>query len=143
MNAQRPLLVLGGLACFAAGIGTAAAASCDPALARSIQATKAAWSSQGVDASPIPGGLGSKWIPSELQLIDEACTRGEDVEAVWRLEQVQKRLTLAPKTVPRRSRCQARLRFVSSCSMIAAARTGRRTMNVEPTPSTLSAATSP
>jgi hypothetical protein len=143
MHARRPLLVISGLACFAGTIGSAAAESCDPPLARSIQATKAAWSSRAVDTAAITDTATRDWIPSELRLIDEACTRGKDVEAAWRLEQIQKRLTVAMKTSPVRSRCQTRLRFANSCSLLAVANTGRRTMNVEPTPSTLSAATSP
>jgi len=143
MNARRPLLVISGLACLAGTIGTAAAESCDPPLARSIQATKAAWFSRSAATAAVAGTTTTEWIPGELRLIDEACTRGKDVEAAWRLEQIQKRLTVAMQTSPARSRCQTRLRLPNSCSLLAVASTGRRTMNVEPTPSTLSAATSP
>ncbi len=121
-----------------AGAAEAAAESCDVPLARAIQATKALWSAQ-------PHGDDYAKTFGELALIDAACTRGKDVEAAWRLEQIQR--PLAPRAVPQRvavrSHCQTSVRFSNSCSLVADARTGRRTLNVDPTPSTLSALTSP
>ncbi len=124
------LLVLGtAISCAA----EAAAGGCDAPLARSIQATKTLWSARPEGNSDIHG---------ELQLIDEACARGKDVEAAWRLEQIQRRLA-DRRSAPARLRCQAGVRLSNSCSLVADARIGRRTLNVDPTPSTLSALTSP
>ncbi len=78
-----------------------------------------------------------------MKLIDAACARGKDVEAAWRLEQVQRGIALLGRTAQTRPSCQAKLGFASSCSLSADLAAGRRTMNVEPTPSTLSAVTSP
>ncbi|MFI4889505.1 MAG: hypothetical protein ACHQIL_03135 [Steroidobacterales bacterium] len=35
------------------------------------------------------------WMHGELELIHDACSRGRDVEAAWRLEQVQLRMASA------------------------------------------------
>jgi len=78
-----------------------------------------------------------------MKLIDAACARGKDVEAVWRLEQVQRGIALLRRTAQLRPGCQAKLAFATSCSLSADLVAGRRTLNVEPTPSTLSAVTSP
>ena len=84
-----------------------------------------------------------RWMQGELRRIIEACSRGRDVEAAWRLEQLQGNITAARKAaLPQRS-CQATSRVDASCALAADMRSGRRTMNVEPTPSRLSANTSP
>jgi len=123
-------------------VGRAAADTCDDPLASSIQRTKASWSSRA-NASPADAARADTWIQTEMKLIDAACARGKDVEAVWRLEQVQRGIALLRRTAQLRPGCQAKLAFATSCSLSADLVAGRRTLNVEPTPSTLSAVTSP
>lgn len=123
---------------------------CEPALSASIESAKNTVASMRVDAMPELRG--------ELGLIDEACRRGREVEAAYRLEHVQAGIaaTGKPKAAPLKARgacagsraaaCgrrHATLLFAAACSSTAVACTGRRTMNVDPTPSRLSAATSP
>jgi len=43
-----------------------------------------------------------EWMHGELELIRDACSRGKDVEAVWRLEQVQLRIKNAFAQFPER-----------------------------------------
>jgi len=123
-------------------VGRAAADSCDDPLALSIQRTRASWSVQA-NASPADAARADTWIQTELRLIDAACARGKDVEAAWRLEQVQRGIALLRRVAQNRPGCQAKLGFASPCVLTADLAAGRRTMNVEPTPSTLSAVTSP
>jgi hypothetical protein len=123
-------------------VGAVAAETCDDPLALSIQRTRASWSEQA-NASPADAARADSWIQVEMKLIDAACARGKDVEAAWRLEQVQRGIALLRRAAAVRRGGQAKLRFASSCSLSADLAAGRRTMNVEPTPSTLSAVTSP
>jgi hypothetical protein len=124
---------------------------CDPSVARFIQDTqKTIDTLQSIEADRVPMALGTEhtpgnmqWMQAELRRIGEACTRGRDVEAVWRLEKLQGYVLAAHTTAAPRSSCQATSRADAACTRAADAVSGRRTKNVEPTPSRLSANTSP
>lgn len=118
------------------------ALGCEPVIVASIAAVKSTLHSRAAEARD--GDLAaanSGWVQHELRLIDEACTRGRDVEAVWRLEQVQAGLEPPPKQpAASRPRCHSTPRFSGVCALTADARSGGRKMNVDLAPSRLSAA---
>jgi hypothetical protein len=123
-----------GMSCLWFSSSGAMAETCAPTLTESIRVAKTAADTLITDTPA---------TRSELLLIDDACRRGKDVEAAWRLEQVQAHLEVTRLGASARRRCHATLRLSGACSLTADARTGSRTMNVEPTPSRLSATTSP
>ncbi|MGA2707578.1 MAG: hypothetical protein ABSF86_04170 [Steroidobacteraceae bacterium] len=49
------------------------------------------------------GGSEIEWMHDELKLTRDACSRGKDVEAVWRLEQVQQRIKNVLAQFPERT----------------------------------------
>jgi len=136
---------------------SALADSCEPALTAAIANV----------AKTVDGlGAGAAAAHGEMWFIADACRRGKDVEAAWRLERVQAALESPPplENPPRVApggargarigaadggrhrgiaRAQATLRFADEFTAAAVVRTGSRTMNVDPTPSRLSAMTSP
>ncbi len=71
----------------------AAAETCAPTLTESILVAKRAVDSLVTDTPA---------MRMELSLIDDACRRGKDVEAAWRLEQVQAHLVATRRAVPPR-----------------------------------------
>jgi hypothetical protein len=80
----------------------------------------------------------TRWMRQQLQLIDQACLRGAEVEAAWRTEALLDMLKLRPAA--RRhteDRCQAAPALNEACPFDVADR-GSRTVKVEPTPSRLS-----
>ena len=150
LPSARALLGLGAMYLFSAA---AAGQGCDPSLAQSIGAVQRIVESlhatkpgqfrvAAVDGSE-HSAEHAQWMQGQLRLINEACMRGGDVEAAWRLEQVQETLSPLRRAGSVRHGCQATSRFDATCMLSADARMGRRTMNVEPTPSRLSAITSP
>jgi hypothetical protein len=84
----------------------------------------------------------AQWMQRELRLIDEACLRGGDVEAAWRLEQLQGSL-ISARRGKRNASDVGRSRDSTPPVLSADARMGRRAINVESAPSRLSANTSP
>jgi hypothetical protein len=111
----------------------ALARTCDPPLTASIHTVEHA-----VDLLPIDGADPSavtqdteniRWMRGELELIREACSRGSDVEAVWRLEQVQSRMTLALKLATRRQTCRVAARVGGKCPLTRQDRGARRKAN--------------
>jgi hypothetical protein len=94
-----------GLLCSNRGV----ADSCDAPLTAVIEAVEhvlGSRSAEGVAAILEERGPDDiRWVQSEMNLIREACSRGSDVEAVWRLERVQLRMKLPtnwrPMTVAR------------------------------------------
>ena len=95
---------------------------------------------QGLAALPVS----VDWVRGEFRLIDEACARGRDVEAVSRLEQVEASLE-PPRKPPARSRrrCRTTLGFSNVCTLTADARGGNRKMTVDRSSARLSAANPP
>lgn len=95
----------------------------------------------------LQSGPSSNWMHDELRLISEACARGGDLEAAWRVEKLQGQLASARSRQAAargtRGSCQATSRAEFTCDLSADTRAGRRMMKVEPTPSRLSANTSP
>jgi hypothetical protein len=88
-----------GLAC-GLGISTdAEAQSCDPSLTISIHATE-----QLVYSRSAGDVQSARWMNGELGLIREACSRGNDVEAAWRLEKIQLGMANAGKLAERQIR---------------------------------------
>jgi hypothetical protein len=87
----------------------------------------------------------ARWMQEELRMISEACARGSELEAAWRLEQIQGRMAAPrkPSAGTGTGTCQATSSAEFSCALSADARIGRRTVNVEPIPSRLSTNTSP
>jgi hypothetical protein len=85
----------------------------------------------------------ARWMQEELRMISEACARGSELEAAWRLEQIQDRMAAPRKPIAGTGTCQATSSAELSCALSADARIGRRTVNVEPIPSRLSTNTSP
>jgi hypothetical protein len=80
----------------------------------------------------------ARWMRQQLQLIDQACLRGAEVEAAWRIEALLDNLKLRPAARWRsENRCQAAPVLSEVCSFDVAER-GRRTVKMEPTPSRLS-----
>ncbi len=80
----------------------------------------------------------ARWVREQLQLIDQACVRGGEVEAAWRIEALIESLKLRPAARQRAAdRCQAIPALSEFCSFNVAER-GRRTVKVEPTVSRLS-----
>jgi hypothetical protein len=55
------------------------------------------------------------WVRGELALIRDACSRGREVEAVWRIEAVQRRIIAAHKWMARRASCRVRERVDVHC----------------------------
>jgi len=74
----------------------ALAQACNHSLTESIRAVElavgsiAVHSADTVDAKRNIANI--HWMQGELALIREACSRGRDVEAAWRLEEVELRL---------------------------------------------------
>jgi len=83
------------------------AETCEASLRDSIHAVELAVDSISIEtAGPVAAkwnidNLG--WMHGELALIREACSRGRDVEAVWRLERVQYRMRNIPQGAKRKS----------------------------------------
>ncbi len=144
MTVLRGRAVAGALSLLVLSARTLAL-GCEPVVVASIAAVKSTLHSRAAEARD--GDLAAAnlgWMQDELRLIDEACTRGRDVEAVWRLEQVQAGLDPPPRqSAPSRPRCHTTLRFSGVCSLTADARSGSRKMNVDPAPPRLSAAATP
>jgi hypothetical protein len=83
----------------------ALAQMCDPSLTTAIRAIeKLVYLPSGGGANPPSqrDDANTRWMYGELGLIREACSRGKDVEAVWRLEQVQLKVTNTGKHAPER-----------------------------------------
>jgi hypothetical protein len=82
------------------------AQSCDPSLTSSIRAIEKLVDllpGDGVHAQDVQRDEENIcWMHGELGLIREACSRGEDVEAAWRLEQVQIRIAIIGNPGPAR-----------------------------------------
>jgi hypothetical protein len=55
------------------------------------------------------------WMRGELALIRDACSRGREVEAVWRIEAIQRRIIAAHELIARRASCQVRERIGVHC----------------------------
>ena len=78
----------------AAGLGltllgfATGAHGCAPALASSISDT-----ALSISAASRWHGDDGLWMQAEMERIRDACARGHEVEAVWRLEQVQALMT--------------------------------------------------
>jgi hypothetical protein len=86
---------------------------------------------QSVDLLRIDDGV--RWMRGELGLIRAACARGKDVEAVWRLEQVQSRMASTPRSTPARQSCQAPARGGEKCPLTPETRSARRKTANAPT----------
>lgn len=129
--------------------------SCEPLMSQAVRRAHALtdllWpdpsgrtpSSSGLEAVGAP--TQQRWVRDQLRLIEEACARGSDVEAVWRLEDVQDVLQAQrnPRSGIQPSRCQMTTRLATGCAVAADLSMGRRTVNVEPAPSRLSTAIAP
>jgi len=93
---DRRLSVAVGLLYFSIASADASAEDCAPTLSAYLYAVeeRVAWLGLG-QAAP---QLGSReeanrhWTQTELVLIRDACSRGKDVEAAWRIEQVEIRM---------------------------------------------------
>jgi hypothetical protein len=131
----QPLYWVGMLLALWSAAGAHAHEQCEPALMQSIRTVQ-----DSVDALHRPK---SDAVSLEFRLIGEACARGRDLEAAWRLEQLQAQLIAVRNAARARSGCQATSSAGFLCTVSADADAGRRTMNVDPTPSRLSAITSP
>jgi hypothetical protein len=115
--------------------GVQAGEQCEPALMQSIRTVQ-----NSVESTH---NVNSDAVALKLRLIGEACSHGRDLEAAWRLEQLQGQLNAARKISQTRASCQATSSAAFICALSADAASGRRTINVDPTPSRLSAITSP
>jgi hypothetical protein len=62
----------------------AVAGSCDPALAHTIESVQR-------NMPPLQDPAMHRWLSQEFGWIRAACARGNDVEAVWRLENIVSR----------------------------------------------------
>lgn len=129
----RRLCQIGIALALTSAAGAQAGEQCDPALAQSIRTVQSNVESLRAGKSDL--------VALKLRLIGEACAHGRDLEAAWRLEQLQDQL-IASRNAARAS-CQATSRSAFTCNLSADAAVGRRTINVDPTPSRLSAITSP
>ncbi|MGO8857836.1 MAG: hypothetical protein ACLQO1_19290 [Steroidobacteraceae bacterium] len=117
-----------GLAC-GLGISTdAEAQSCDPSLTISIHATE-----QLVYSLSAGDVQSARWMHGELGLIREACSRGNDVEAAWRLEKIQLGVANAGKLEPERQIRQVTRRDGGKRSPIGNSRNATRKTRMEQT----------
>jgi len=120
--------------------------TCDLPLTASIQAVERAVDLLPLDAadpSAVKPDENVRWMRFELGLIREACSRGSEVEAVWRLEQIQSRMTMAAKPAPVRQPCRAAAHVGGKCPLTPDAHGGRRKTHIEATPSRSAATKSP
>jgi hypothetical protein len=72
------------------------------------------------------------WIRGELALIRDACSRGREVEAVWRIEAVQRRIIAAHQWIARRASCRVRERVDVHCVHSPSKSSARRRPSIEP-----------
>ena len=96
-------------------------------------------SSQLVDSDGRTYSLAeASWMREQLRLIGEACSRGGEVEAAWRVEALLEATRSRPLAQRQSSGpCQAAPTLTEACAASMALR-GRRTVKVDPAPSRLS-----
>jgi hypothetical protein len=109
----------------------ASAETCDPSLTNSIHALERAVNSIAIaSADPVATQRNNddniRWMHGELELIREACSRGRDVEAAWRLEDVQLRLKTVVQSSPARPFCRVTGRMHGNCPLTADSRGVKR-----------------
>ena len=115
----------------------ASAETFDPSLTNSIHALERAVNSIAIaSADPVATQRNSdniRWMHGELALIREACSRGRDVEAAWRLEEVQLRMKTVAQSSPARPFCRVTGRMHGNCPLTADSRGVKRKAGIEPT----------
>jgi len=80
----------------------------------------------------------ARWMREQLQLIDEACRRGAEVEAAWRVEALLDSLKAHASSGPRADDRRQAAPALSDAWLVEIAARGKRTVKAEPTPSELS-----
>jgi hypothetical protein len=88
----------------------ACALDCEPSLTTFIRTAEAQVDALLIDYADLPAAQRDDdsigWMRGELALIRDACWRGRELEAVWRIEAVQRRIIAAQKLMARGASCQ-------------------------------------
>jgi hypothetical protein len=123
-------LVAIGLASGLPFCSQALAETCERSLTNSIHEVERAVDSVTIErADPVATQRNNehfRWMHDELELIREACSRGRDVEAAWRLEEVQRRMKIIGQSLPARTPCRVMARTRGNCTLAAVPQTVKR-----------------
>jgi len=121
------------------------AQACEPSLMDTLHAVELAVDSISIDSAD-PGASEREnisWMRRELRLIRDACSRGRDVEAVWRLEQVQLRVATLVQSSSARPSCRVMGILHTNCPVAANPQDVKRKADIDPTARWLLVSTSP